>query len=222
MKKKILLLSISAIVLLVGASFTTAIGTNHEQSTKTYDSPLFSVRTQRSVQSESKHLLQSHFLGKGIQTNLFTSSKPSLASAIDRTVKLLQQNPVFFVKFLDAISQNPRVIALLQQNGIGIDEFTTHLNRLKKDPSVFIDEIRSAEPKLSAEKITTPLPLGLNTSSVIGCLVTAIALVPIALIISLIVVFFTIRIIQCLNIDSVMNQIMNQLIQELFPPGNTQ
>jgi hypothetical protein len=219
MNRKILIISISAAVLLVLASFSSVIGANDMQSKKKIDSPLFMVRTQRSLSKDNQARVQSHYLGKGLTSNLFITTKPSLSTAIDRTIKLLNQNPAFFAKFLETITSNPRVRSLLQENGISIAQFKTHLNRMKNDPSLFIEEIRNAEPKLSAKDINSPLPLGLNTSSVIGCVITVIVMLPIVLIIALIVVLFTLRILQCLNLNEVMNQLMDQIIQELFPSG---
>jgi hypothetical protein len=219
MNKKILVISISAAVLLVVASFSSVIGTDDGKSTSKIESPLFMVRTQRSISNADQTRVQSHFLGKGLTSNLFITAKPSLATSIDRTIKLLNQNPIFFAKFLETITVNPRVRTLLQENGISMTQFKTHLNRMKNDPSLFIEEIRNAEPKLSAKDINTPLPLGLNTSSVIGCVITAIVMIPVVLIIALIVVVFTLRILQCLNFNEVMQSIMDQVLQELFPSG---
>ena len=219
MNKKILIISISAAVLLVVASFSSVIGTNDVKSTNKIESPLFMVRTQRSLSKDDLARVQSHYLGKGLTSNLFITAKPSLSTAIDRTIKLLNQNPVFFAKFLETITSNSHVRSLLQDNGISIAQFKTHLNRMKNDPSLFIEEIRNAEPKLSANNINTPLPLSLNTSSVIGCVITVIVMLPIVLIIGLIVVLFTLRIFQCLNLNEIMNQIMDQVLQELFPSG---
>jgi len=158
-------------------------------------------------------------LEKVCTPSFFLSSNPSLGIAIDRTVILLAQNPAFFAKFIETVSSHPRVIALLQEQGITMIEFQTQLHRMKNDPSLFIEEIKRVEPRLLSNQINTPLPLGLNTSSVIGCVITAIVLVPIALIITFIVVLFTLRIIQCLNIEEVMQQIFDQMIQGLYPSG---
>lgn len=214
-----LIISVSAAVLLVVASFSSVIGTNNLKSTQEVDSPLFAIRTQRSTQKDDQQIVQSHYLGKGSPSNLFMTAKPSLATAIDRTIKLLNKNPAFFAKFLETLCANPRVISLLQENGISLAEFKTHLNYMKNDPSLFINEIRSVESKLDKNDLNTPLPLGLNTSSVIGCVITVIALLPVVLIIGLIVVLFTLRVLQCLNLEQVMQDIMDQIVEELFPPG---
>ena len=125
---------------------------------KKIESPLFTVRTQRSIHTDNEQTIQSHYLGKGLNSHLFSLTQPSLNSALDRTVKILNANPDFFAKFLKTLSSNPRVIALLQENGMTVAEFKTYLNRLKNDPSLFIDEIRSAEPKLTAYQLNTPRP----------------------------------------------------------------
>jgi hypothetical protein len=217
MEKKTLIVTITAAVLLVIASFSSVIGSNDGQSSQKIESPLFAVRTQRSIHAVSEQTIQSHYLGKGLNSHLFRPIQPSLNIALDRTIKLLNANPDFFAKFLKVISSNPRVIALLQESGITMAQFKTHLNRLKNDPSLFIDEIRSAEPKLSAQQLNTPLPLSLNTTNPFACVITAIVMIPIVLVIALIVVVFTIRILQCLNLSEVMNQIMDQVLQELYP-----
>jgi hypothetical protein len=219
MEKKILILSVSAAVFLVVASFSSVIGANSMQSSQKIDSPLFTVRTQRSLHKESGQTVQSYYLGKGLNSQLFLTTKPSLSAAIDKTIALLHQNPAFFAKFVQTISSNPRVIALLQEKGVTLTQFKTHLNRMKNDPSLFIEEIQNAEPRLLADQLKTPLPLGLNTSSAIGCVITAIVMIPVVLIITLIVVVFTIRILQCLNIHEVMNQIFDQIMQEMYPAG---
>lgn len=219
MKKKILIISISAVILLVLASYSSVIGTSTVQSTQKGESPLFAIRTQRSTQKESEQLVQSYYLGKGLNSHLFSPIQPSLNNALDRTVKMLNANPEFFSKILKTLSSNPQVIALLEQNGMTLAEFKTYLSRLKNDPSLFIDEIRNAEPKLTAHQLDTPLPLGLNTTNPFACVITAIVMIPIVLVIALIVVVFTIRIIQCLNIDEVMNDIMEQVLQGLSPAG---
>lgn len=219
MKKKILIISVSAVVLLVLASYSSVVGTSNVQSKQGVSSPLFAIRTQRSTQKGNEQTVQSYYLGKGLHSYLFNPLQPSLNNALDRTVKMLNMNPDFFEKILKTLSSNPRVIALLEQNGMTVSEFKTYLNRLKNDPSLFIDEIRSAEPKLSAQQLETPLPLSLNTTNPFACVITAIVMIPVVLIIALIVVLFTIRILQCLNLDEVMNTIMDQVLQGLTPAG---
>lgn len=130
---------------------------------------------------------------------------------------MLNANPVFFAKFLKTLSSNPRVIALLQENGMTIAEFKTYLNRLKNDPSLFIDEIRNAGLTLSSQQLQTPQPLGLNTTNPFACVITVLVMLPVVVIIAFIVVLFTLRIIQCMNLNEVVNQIMDQILQELYP-----
>lgn len=219
MKKKILILSISAAVLIVVASFSSVIGTNSLASTQEIDSPLFTIRTQRSIQTESKQIVHSEYLGKGQASHLFIAARPTLSTAIDKTIKMIQQNPAFFAKFLEALCSNPKVISILKENGITMTDFKTHLNQMKNDPSLFIEEIQAVESKLDNRDLDTPLPLGLNTTNPIGCVITVIALLPVVLIIGMIVVLFTLRILQCLNLEQVMQNIMDQIVEELFPPG---
>lgn len=217
MEKKPLILTISAAVLLVIASFTSVIGSNAVQTSQQKESPLFVVRTQRSIHAENDLSIQSQYLGKGLNSHLFRPIQPSLNTALDRTIKMLNANPDFFAKFLKTLCANPQVISLLQQNGMTVTEFKTYLNRLKNDPSLFIEEIRNAGPKLSAQQLNTRLPLSLNTTNPFACVITAIVMIPVVLIIAFIVVLFTIRILQCLNLNEVVNQLMDQILQELYP-----
>jgi hypothetical protein len=219
MEKKTLILTISAAVVLVLASFTSVIGSNTEHSTSQSQSPLFAIRTQRSIHTGTEQTVHAYYLGKGVNSHLFRPIQPSLNSVLDRTIKLLNANPDFFAKFLKTLSSNPRVLALLQQNGMSLSEFKTYLNQLKNDPSLFIDHIRAAEPKLSTQQLQTPLPLSLNTTNPFACVITAIVMLPVVLIIGLIVVVFTLRILQCINLDEVMNNIMDQVLQGLYPDG---
>jgi hypothetical protein len=220
MKKKILIISISAVVLLVLASLSSVIGTTTIRTSGARQSPLFAVRTQRSIDTEETLTFHSNYLGKGLRSSLFLTTKPSLSVSLDRTMKLLNKNPEFFNRILQEISSNPRITMLLQKNGITLAEVKTHLNRLKNDPSLFIEELQNAEPKLAASQLDSPVPLGLNTSSVIGCVITAIVMVPVVLILALIVVVFTLRIIQCLRIDEIMDSLFEQILQELSPAGS--
>ena len=219
MKKIPLIFSISAAALLLLASLSSVIGTNNVPSTQPVESPLFTVRTSRSIQTQSDHTIRSQYLGKGVNSHLFKPIQPTLNSALDRTVKLLNANPAFFAKFLRTLCSNPRIIALLQEQGITMAQFKTHLNLLKNNPSLFVEEIQNAEPKLSAHQLQTPMPLQLNTSNPFGCVITAIVMIPIVLVIGLIVVLFTLRILQCLKLDEVMNTIMEQVLQGLTPAG---
>jgi hypothetical protein len=217
MEKKPLIITISAAVLLVIASFSSVIGSNALQTSQQKESPLFVVRTQRSIQAGNDLAIQPQYLGKGLNSHLFRPIQPSLNTALDRTIKMLNANPDFFAKFLKTLCANPQVVSLLQQNGMTVSEFKTYLNRLKNDPSLFIEEIRNAGPKFSAQQLNSRLPLNLNTTNPFACVITAIVMIPVVVIIAFIVVLFTIRILQCLNLSEVVNQIMDQVMQELYP-----
>jgi hypothetical protein len=217
MKKKILIITLSAAVLLVLASFSSAIGSTNEQPSKQTKSPLFAVRTQRSIQKADDQAIQSQYLGKGITSHLFRARQPSLDIALDRVVKLLNANPDFFAKIIKTLSSNPKIQSVLREQGMTLDEFKTYLNQLKNDPSIFIDQIRSAEPKFSEQQLQDPMPLSLNTTNPFACVITAIVMIPVVLIIALVVVLFTLRIFQCLNLNEVVNTLMDQILEGLTP-----
>jgi hypothetical protein len=121
-KKKILVVGVSTTALLVVASFSSVIGYT-TPSSKTIKSPLLAIRTQRSIQKLGDRSVQTSYVGKGIESELFSTKKSSLSTTIDRTIKLLNQNPAFFAKFMKTISTNPRAIAYLKVQGVTMTPF---------------------------------------------------------------------------------------------------
>jgi hypothetical protein len=70
-KKAIIGGSIGAVVLLVLCSLVNVVGYESVKSTEANESPLFSVRTKRAINQESKSSLTSDYLGKDFNTLLF-------------------------------------------------------------------------------------------------------------------------------------------------------
>ena len=68
MKTKIILGSIGAVVILILVSFTNVVGIQSTTSRTVNQSPLFNIRTQKAINQESKPILISHYLGKGLNT----------------------------------------------------------------------------------------------------------------------------------------------------------
>jgi len=71
MKTKILLGSIGAVVILILVSFANVVGVQSTTSGSISNSPLFRVRTQKAINEESKTILTSDYLGKGLNAIQF-------------------------------------------------------------------------------------------------------------------------------------------------------
>lgn len=71
MKTKLLLGSISAVVILILVSFTNVVGIQSSTSDSGNDSPLFTIRTQKRINQTSKTVLISDYLGKGLHAIQF-------------------------------------------------------------------------------------------------------------------------------------------------------
>ena len=90
MNKKALVISILAAVLIVSASLSSVVGTIAVKSNDekiSIASPLFTVRTQRSLNKEETKKINSNYLGKGNTLNLLFLRKSSLQSHIDKALK---------------------------------------------------------------------------------------------------------------------------------------
>ena len=70
--EKTIVLSVSADVILMVASFSSVIWTDTKQSSEKIISPLFAIRTQRSIDTERQQTVQTSYLGKGLYTQLFS------------------------------------------------------------------------------------------------------------------------------------------------------
>ncbi|UCD13327.1 MAG: hypothetical protein JSW60_07155, partial [Thermoplasmatales archaeon] len=64
MNKKILIGSIIAVAVLIGVSFTSVVGYSNVKSNSIETSPLFTVRTKRAIDEESRDLIYD-YVGKG-------------------------------------------------------------------------------------------------------------------------------------------------------------
>jgi len=88
MKTKLTIVCLGAITILILVSFTNVVGIQSTTSDSINDSPLFSIRTNKATNNESKRVITSDYLGKGI--NIFSFPRR------DTNVELIQ-------KFIDRI-----------------------------------------------------------------------------------------------------------------------
>jgi len=221
MNKKALVISILAAVLIVLASLSSVVGTIAVKSNDekiSIASPLFAVRTQRSLNKEETKKINSNYLGKGNTLNLLFLRKSSLQSYIDKALKIIDARPQILSLVVDRTAKMPEIVTLLKENDLTINEFKSQMHQLMDDPILLKEKVD--ESVLTSPFGDDPLPLGLSTSSVLGCFIVALIMIPLFVMVGLIIA--TITIITCLNIggcfENLVQGILDNFIQGLTPP----
>jgi len=222
MRKKIFVVSILAAILIILATITPAIGTNFVKSyiEKNIDfSPLFSVRSERSIDMKNANKISTNYIGKERQLNIYLPDKSLKNLWINNAIKLFDLNPVLLDKLIDRIYQMPRYAKALNNYGISKQDIKNYIRIIWNDPSEFTDEINNIQLNIPFNNI--PEPVGIETGD-LGCIIIPIVLAPVAVVITLVALFFTLRILTCLNINECGNEILQgiweQLIQGLKTP----
>ena len=221
MNKKALVISILAAVLIVSASLSSVVGTIAVKSNDekiSIASPLFAVRTQRSLNKEETKKINSNYLGKGNTLNLLFLKKSSLQSYIDKALKIIDARPQILNLVVDRTAKMPEIVTLLKENDLTINEFKSQMHQLMDEPILLKEKID--ESVLTSPLGDDPLPLGLSTSNPLGCFIVALIVAPLLAVIGLIIA--TITIITCLNIggcfENLVQGIVDNFIQGLIPP----
>ncbi len=104
MNKKILLGSIIAVVILVLVSFTSVVGyQTTKSSTIARASPLFSVRTQRAIDKDSRDIA-CNYVGKGEEINIPLPTRNNRSELFDRCVDIIRKmDDKSYDRFVDLI-----------------------------------------------------------------------------------------------------------------------
>lgn len=219
MNKKALVISILAAVLIVSASLSSVVGTIAVKSNDekiSIASPLFAVRTQRSLNKEETKKINSNYLGKGKQLNILLPKKPMVQIWIDKAIKLFDTNPVLFDKLLERLDKIPNIAKMLEKHDVSKQDIKNYMRIIKDNPSELVEEIEDGQITMPFNNI--PQPLGLETGN-LGCIIIPIVLAPVAVIITLLILFFTLRILTCMNVnecgDEILQGIWEQLLQGL-------
>ena len=219
MNKKILVISILAAVLMILLPLSSVVGTNvvNSEEKKTGLSPLFAVRSRRSVCKENTVNIDASYVGKGKILNLFLSRQSSLQQMLNRAIKLIETKPEILNVIADKFETNPKIAELISENEIDINDVKHQLNQIKNDPTLLRQSID--ESTINLPLGDAPQPLGISTSSAIGCFIILIALIPVGLIITMLLA--TITIVTCLNIsgcfETMFETIMTNILQGLEP-----
>jgi hypothetical protein len=214
MNKKILILSILAAVLMIMLPLSSVVGTNVVKSNyqENVGSPLFAIR------HRSKNTIQSEYLGKERPLNLFLAKRTSLQAYADKALKMIEARPNLLKSIMSSIVQMPEIEDLLEQYDMDMVDFKNQMNLVINDPVLLDESINEAV--LLSPFGDDPMPLGLSTSSVIGCFIIALIMIPIFALIGMIIA--TITIITCLNIkgcfETIVQNLVDSFIQGLTPP----
>ena len=211
-------LSIGAVCILIGASVSSVVNASASESGRKASSPLFAHQISQSVQRAAPRL-STAYLAKGRIAGISFAAPPTLGETFTRAVRMMQSNPREIDALFTSIERNPQVLAYLTSNGMSAEELHRYLNLIRTNPDQVAGQLERLQGQIPASRLDAPAPLGLNTTSVIGCVVTIIVLLPIVLVIAFVVVLFTLRILACMNLDQVMQQIMDQIVQGLHHPA---
>jgi len=220
MKMNIVIGSIFAAAMIILVAFVSAVGYQSVQAREPESySPLFAVRTQRATEKESDGGITA-FLGKGKQTSIFPSGNLQQQEMIQSAFRIFSSNLVLLDKLVDNLHKFPAVAAMLMKYGINTMEIKNAMKMIQDDPSLLAEKINDVQSIVPQDDDAQPL--GLSTSSALGCFIVAIlVIVPVTVVLTLLLLLFTIRILTCLNVNdcanNIANQIADQLIQGLTP-----
>lgn len=154
MKKKILIGSIIATVVIILAGFTSVVGFQSKDSSKVRFSPLFGIRAKRAVGEESQDAITCNYLGKNraifIPLPKLDDELSLLKKVIDKISKMDDET---FEKFIAAFN-----IHIHQSNSIkkeNIDKAVSLLYQLRKQSEVTIDNIISTMERSNVNRAYT-------------------------------------------------------------------
>lgn len=222
MKGIILVGSVAAAILIILTSLASVVGVQSGQTDTgtTQVSPLFARRITSALQKSTTEI-QSNYIGKGAQRNLFFSDPSLLRVWVDRAVKIIDANPALVHTIFDRIQKLPYVIELLQKNKVSSEEFKQQLSQLENDPALLKQYMQQVKISVDASGDSGE-PLGLDTSNAIGCFITVLVLLPVAIMLALLIA--TITIVTCLNLggcfEKIAEQILENIVQRLTPPDS--
>jgi hypothetical protein len=218
MKINVIFGSIFGTALLIVVSFVSVVGYQSVQA-QDHDaySPLFAVRTQRATQQATSGGV-SVFLGKGTDTNLFPSQASRQEELIQTAIKIFRAHPAVLTRLVENLDKYPFVMGLVAKYGINLEDVKNYMRMIQNDPSLVPEALINVH--LLESDTNDTQPLGLSTSNPLGCFIVAVfALLPVTIVLTLLLLFFTLRILTCLNINDCANvlaqQIWDQMIQGL-------
>ena len=117
MRKKVLVVSIFAAVLMVLLPISAVVGTSIVKSDvkkRSIASPLFTARVNSILKKDTKKI-NTNYIGKGRIFNLFLAKKTSLDGWIDKAIKMINIQPAMFNILVEKIinSQNQNLYQIV-------------------------------------------------------------------------------------------------------------
>ena len=132
MSNKILMGSIIAVAILIGVSFTSVVGFQSVKSNPIKASPLFTVRTKRAIDEESKDL-SCDYVGMGEEIDIPIPTRDNKIALVQKLVdSISKMDDVTFNRFVNL------VICKIQQNkefeAVDIDKIIIFFNQFRNYP----------------------------------------------------------------------------------------
>ncbi|MCK4416059.1 MAG: hypothetical protein KAU84_02800 [Thermoplasmatales archaeon] len=187
MNKKILLGSIIAAVILVLVSFTSVVGYSSVKSTPGEASPLFSIRTTRAIDEETKDFT-CDYVGKGKEIKIHLPKRTYKSELVEKFVNSIKMmDDKSFDRFVDLIIEHLHDKDGFQ--GYTTEEIVLSLHQLKFNPTkIKRDVVESKQTKLATEALPTECVGNCFTigSNYVICLIAIIFLFLLFIIISII------------------------------------
>jgi hypothetical protein len=216
MKKKILIGSFGAVLLLILTSYTSVIGfqTTTHNDPSLQSSPLFVVQTLRSTNQKTS-MLQTSYLHKGYHENLFLPTQNINQDSISKALQFFTSHPAVFKELLSKLQKSPYYNTIMKTLEIKTPNIIPYLRSMQNNPSLFVEQLHSLQSLTPADD--TAQPLGLSTSNPLGCFIVAVfALLPVTIVITLLALLFTLRVLTCMNVNDCANTIANSIWQSLL------
>ncbi len=213
MKQKLVIGSVLVAAIIVLTSLASVVGKTTDVNTVgMVDSPLFTARSR-----PDDVMVAARYLGHGESNEVLFVDSVRYTGLVADAIQVLNSQPAIRERLFERVESNPQILALIQQYGLSIDQIKQDMNEQLQSP----DDLREymIEYLGAVSDITPPEPLGLSTSSAIGCFIVVIAMLPLLLILT--VMIATITIVTCLNVggcfEAIWTQIGDSFIQGLSP-----
>ncbi|MCK5261178.1 MAG: hypothetical protein KAJ44_03280 [Thermoplasmatales archaeon] len=177
MNKKILIGSIIAVVILVLVSFTGVVGyQTTKSSTIVRASPLFSVRSSRAIDKESKDLTRD-YVGKGEEIDILLPIKNSKAESLDRFLNIIRtMDDKSFDRFVKIVIANINQNNKINDVEVNDKEIAVMLSQLRDNSEVIKNNFMMIDDKEPTFVSIQPIPF---------CILLWIFVIPMAIIVQL-------------------------------------
>ena len=157
MNKKIVVGCIGAAVIIVLASFTSAIGEQATKSSDKKDSPLFHIRTRRAINKQNCEIITSRYVGKGriipIPSPVLYDKRTQIKQFLDKIMEMTDEQFERFVNF--AINRFGGKNSVDEQK---ISE-TLHILNVARDNPMTLKDLYKIEDDQSHSKFTSEMTI---------------------------------------------------------------